>query len=124
MIMNLLKNKWFLFMFNILLIGVLFFLFTTTYDLANYINIVFYVCFFYVLSVLLVYTIKGGFYDGITFGFRRFRGMMSKRDYMDEWKSKPLPSKNVNTGIYAILKFQSICLILFLVLLLLIYYTI
>lgn len=122
--MSLLKNKWFLLTFNILLTGLLFFLSSSNYELANYINIVFYVCFFYILLGLVIYTIKGGFYDGVTFGFRRFRALMSKSDYMDEWQEKPLPSKRVNMGFYTMVKFQSICLIILLVLLLSIYYLI
>ncbi|WP_337019911.1 DUF3899 domain-containing protein [Oceanobacillus massiliensis] len=120
--MKLLKNKWFLLLLNWILTIILFFALTSAYSLVNYINIVFYVCMIYVLLGLLALTIMGGFFDGITFGFRRFFGMMSKDDYMDEWKNKPLPSQKINGSIYAHLKFQGFSLLVYLLVLLFVFY--
>jgi len=66
---------------------------------------------------------KGGFFDGITFGFRRFHHkLLNKNDYMEEWRDKPLPSEKIKPSVYHNIIFQSISLILVLILLLGLYY--
>jgi Domain of unknown function (DUF3899) len=119
------KKKWLFLLVNILLTFTFFFIFASDYNLMQYINSLFYLSFFYLIIVLLMYTIRGGFFDGVTFGFRRFNHLMFKRnDYLEEWREKPLPSENFNAGIYQSLKFQGIALFVLLLILLILYYTI
>jgi hypothetical protein len=71
-----------------------------------------------------MYTAKGGFFDGVTFGFRRFNTLMFKKnDYLEEWRNKPLPSEKFNASLYHRLKFQAILLLVLLIILLVLYYT-
>ena len=70
-----------------------------------------------------MYTIKGGFFDGVTFGFRRFNSVFIKRnDYLEEWREKPLPSEKFNSSLYQVLKFQGLALFILLLILIGIYY--
>lgn len=118
-----LKNKWYLFLFNLLLSLILYLIFADEYNLLHYINILFYIGFIYTLICLIQYTMKGGFFDGITFGFRRFHhNLFNRDDYLEEWREKPLPSEKVQPSVYHLIIFQSVSLILVLVLLLIIYY--
>ncbi|SDM98925.1 DUF3899 domain-containing protein [Bacillus sp. OK048] len=118
-----LKNKWAGFLLNLILTILIFFLFSSTYNLLNFINALFYLSFLYLMIVLLMYTIKGGFFDGVTFGFRRFNSIMFKQnDYLEEWRDKPLPSEKFNASFYQRIKFQAISLLFLLTILLLIYY--
>jgi hypothetical protein len=119
-----LKNKWKFLLLNLLIILLIFFIFSSAYNLLNLINSVFYLCFFYLITVLIMYTTKGGFFDGVTFGFRRFNSLMFKRnDYLEEWRDKPLPSEKFNASLYQRLKFQAISMLVLLIILLVIYYT-
>ncbi len=78
-----LKNKWTVFLLNIILTILFFLLFSANYNLLNFINALFYLSSLYLIIVLLMYTIKGGFFDGVTFGFRRFNSIMFKpNDYL------------------------------------------
>jgi len=117
------KKNWSLFLLNLLLSIILFFIFADEYTLLHYINMLFYICFLYVIIFLIQYTMKGGFFDGITFGFRRFHhNLFNKNDYLEEWRDKPLPSEKIQPSVYQIIIFQSISLILVLLLLLGLYY--
>ncbi|MBY0097526.1 DUF3899 domain-containing protein [Mesobacillus maritimus] len=117
------KRNWSLFLINILLSFIFFFISADEYTLLHYINMVFYICFLYVIIFLIQYTMKGGFFDGITFGFRRFHHkLFNKNDYMEEWRDKPLPSEKIQPSVYHMIIFQSISLILVLILLLGLYY--
>jgi hypothetical protein len=70
-----------------------------------------------------MYTIKGGFFDGVTFGFRRFNSIMFKRDdYLEEWRDKPLPSEKFNASLYQRIKFQATSLLLLLIIMISLYY--
>ncbi|RKQ33442.1 DUF3899 domain-containing protein [Oceanobacillus halophilus] len=107
---------------NVLLILILF-ITQAAFNLVNLINAVFYVSFANLIIMLFLYTVRGGFYDGITFSFRRFWSIMSpSKDYMDEWKEKPMPSEKTNESFYAQIKFQTTVLFTFFAFLLLIYY--
>ncbi len=118
-----LKNKWVLFLLNILFSLFLFLILANEHNLLHYINTLFYVCFFYILLFLLQYTMKSGFFDGITFGFRRFNHIIFKRnDYLEEWREKPLPSEKINRSSYRTFMFLAVNLSLVLVLLLFWYY--
>jgi hypothetical protein len=119
------KNKWKFFILNLFITILIFIIFSSTYNLLNFINAIFYLSFVYLISVLFMYTAKGGFFDGVTFGFRRFNTLMFKRnDYLEEWRDKPLPSEKFNASLYQRLKFQTISLLVLLILLLLLYYII
>ena len=119
------KYKWKFLLLNLLLALLVFFIFSSNYNLLNIINAFFYISAFYLITVLLMYTIKGGFFDGVTFGFRRFNSIMFKRnDYLEEWREKPLPSERFNPSLFQSLKFQGISLLILLIILLIIYYTI
>nr|WP_309101852.1 DUF3899 domain-containing protein [Fredinandcohnia onubensis] len=118
------KNKWKFFILNLFITLLIFFIFSSAYNLLNFINSVFYLSFFYLITVLFMYTTKGGFFDGVTFGFRRFNSLMFKRnDYLEEWRDKPLPSEKFNASLYQRLKFQTICMLVLLIVLLVLYYT-
>ncbi|MBM4761645.1 DUF3899 domain-containing protein [Bacillus sp. B15-48] len=118
-----LKNKWTFLLINIVGVTVLFLLFASEYTLLHYINSLFYISFIYVMLFLVMYTTKGGFFDGVTFGFRRFHHVVIKReDYLEEWREKPLPSEKVATHLYPLIKFQSFSLFFCLLGLLIIYY--
>ncbi|MFP7298475.1 DUF3899 domain-containing protein [Neobacillus niacini] len=117
------ENKWKFLAINILLTLIFFLIFADDYNLLHFINALFYLCFTYLIVVLFMYTRRGGFFDGVTFGFRRFKSIMFNRNsYLDEYLDKPLPSENFNASIYQRLKFQTIALFLLLILLLLLFY--
>jgi hypothetical protein len=116
------KRYWILLFCNIILTLFLFFTTSDQYNLVNYINSLFYVTLGYLISTLFLYTVKGGFYDGITFGFRRFRSVMFQKDYLDEWKERALPSEITNERFYKLIKFQAISLLLIFLFIILVYY--
>ncbi|WHX25901.1 DUF3899 domain-containing protein [Virgibacillus halodenitrificans] len=124
--MQLFMNKWFYFLINILVVTLVFFLFTPKYDLENYINTWFYVFLLSLVAILFLFIKKGGFFDGLAFSFRRFGSIMSKKkkDYMGEWKEKPAPSETINTTFYRNLRFLVWMQIVILLLLMTLYYTI
>ncbi|QGS69978.1 DUF3899 domain-containing protein [Oceanobacillus sp. 143] len=98
-------------------------LFSDQYNITNFINTLFYISLLYIIIGLFLYIKRGGFFDGITFGFRRFWSVMSRHpDYLEEWKEKPLPSESKNEKFYRFIKFQGIALFIILVVLLVIYY--
>ena len=117
------KNKWSVFLLNIFITVILFFIFSSKYSFVHYINAVFYLSFFYIVIFLFMYIAKGGFFDGVTFSFRRFHHVMLKNDdYLEEWKEKPLPSQKFNKRFYFALKFQTLLLFIYLLILLLVLY--
>ena len=117
------NKKWLVFLINISLTVILFFIFSSKYTFVSYINTVFYLTFFYVVIFLFMYVAKGGFFDGVTFSFRRFHHVILKNnDYLEEWKEKPLPSQKFNRNLYSAIKFQVLILFIYLLLLLLLYY--
>jgi hypothetical protein len=119
------NNKWKFFILNLFITLLIFFIFSPAYNLLNLINSVFYLSFVYLISVLFMYTAKGGFFDGVTFGFRRFNNLMFKKnDYLESWRDKPLPSEKFNASLYQRLKFQAISMLVLLIILLVLYYTI
>ncbi|UOQ43437.1 DUF3899 domain-containing protein [Halobacillus salinarum] len=121
--MNILLNKWLMIVINLALTTILFFLLAPAYDLFHYINQLFYISYFYLFVGLLMLVIRGGFFDAITYSFRRFHGMTSKRrDYMDDWKTKPLPSQSINRSWLNFFIFHGVTLTLGLLGLLAIYY--
>lgn len=117
------KNFGFYFSIQIFLILVGFIAFSPGYHFVDFINVVFIISFVYLILTLFLYTKRGGFYDGIAFGFRKFRSLMAKeRDELEEWKYKALPSQNVSGRLYNIVKVQTIALLTLLFILMLFYY--
>ncbi|WP_164667493.1 DUF3899 domain-containing protein [Virgibacillus doumboii] len=118
------QKNWVILTANIGLILILVNLSESGFSLVQCLNITFYFLLIYMVIYLAMYTIKGGFFDGVTFGFRRFRHVMSKDpDYLDDWKKKPLPSYKVNSSFYRFVRFQSFALLLLLIVLILVYYS-
>ncbi|TFJ93461.1 DUF3899 domain-containing protein [Lentibacillus salicampi] len=119
-----LKTNLYILMANIGLIISFFYWSASEFTLLQFLNTTFYVVLIYMIISLVTYTIKGGFYDGVTFGFRRFRSVMSKDgDPLEEWREKPAPSARVNSTFYRIVRFQWVALLLLLLILILIYYS-
>ncbi|MFB4170099.1 DUF3899 domain-containing protein [Virgibacillus sp. JSM 102003] len=117
------RKNWFILILNISIILIMVYLRAPAFSLVHIINMTFYFSLIYLVIFLAMYTTKGGFFDGVTFGFRRFRSVMSTHsDHLEEWKKKPLPSSKVSQRFYKFTRFQSIALITLLVALVLIYY--
>ncbi|SFJ65585.1 protein of unknown function [Halobacillus dabanensis] len=122
--MSIIKNKWFMVIMNITLVSLLFIVLAPDYNLLHYINQLFYFAYFYIFIGIIMWVVKGGFFDGITYGFRRFSNRMSKnKDYLDDWKEKPLPSKTINKSLPGFFIFHGIVLSIGLIVLLFIYYS-
>lgn len=117
------KNEWIFLLCNIALSILLFLFLIADYTFVNYINVLFYISFIYILTASLLFVIKGKFIDGITYGFRRFRDTMSnQQDYLEEWKERPFLSEKINAGFQRAISFQAWALLLVLIVLLIIYY--
>ncbi|MFG6115575.1 DUF3899 domain-containing protein [Halobacillus sp. MO56] len=102
-----LKNKWVFLGINFSVVTLLFFMRAPVYDLFHYINQTFYVAFFYLFGGLLLWVIRGGFFDSITYSFRRFYHRVAKTaDYMEDWKKKPLPSQTIDGRVLKFFLFQ------------------
>lgn len=117
------KNKWIFLLINIL-VSMIIFLFTApAYNLKYFINSLFYVALVYLILLLFLFIIKGRFFDGITWSFRRFRSVMStNRDLLAELGDYPMPSDRINISFYRSITFQTLSLLIILILLLVVYY--
>ncbi|WP_182200039.1 DUF3899 domain-containing protein [Paraliobacillus salinarum] len=93
-----------------------------TIELLYLINTIFYFFVGYLLLWLTFMTIHGGFFDGVTYGFRKASGSIFKKNYSMEWDEKPLPSKRVNEKLVSIFRFQAIGLGCIMSILLVFYY--
>lgn len=83
---------------NLLLVSLLFAIMAPVYDLFHFINQLFYIAYFYLFVGILLWVIRGGFFDAITYSMRRFYNRVSKQqDYLDDWKQKPLPSQTIES---------------------------
>ncbi len=71
---------------------------------------------------LLSFILKGRFFDGIVYGFRRFGARVVKKDLLDEWADKTLPSERISTNYLSFIFFQGIVLTTVMIVLLLIFY--
>lgn len=117
------KNKFLVLLINILISIILFFISAPAYNLRYFIDSIFYVTLTYFILLLFLFIIKGRFFDGITWSFRRFRSIMSKnRDYLVELGDTPMPSDRINIAFYRFIVFQTFSLLLILCLLLGVYY--
>ncbi|MFC7321211.1 DUF3899 domain-containing protein [Halobacillus campisalis] len=123
LILILLQNKWVFTVINFVLIAFIFLLFSSSYELVELIDILFYFCFFYLFIGLLLWIIKGGFFDAITYSFRRVANRTTKNsDYMDDFEEKPLPSKFFKRKNVNFFLFQGSAMLLTLLILLAAYY--
>lgn len=121
--MSLLRNKWMTLLVNILIVTLLFTIVAPAYDLFHYINSLFYIAYFYLFVGILLWVIRGGFFDAITYSFRRFYNRVSKqKDYMDDWQKKPLPSQTIEKSWLSFFMFNGGMLMVGLLGLLAIYY--
>jgi hypothetical protein len=118
------KTHFLLFIVNIISIFTIVLFLTPDQLFVQFINILFYFALLYTTVFLFHFVAKGGFFDGLIFGFRRFKNVMfHKNDVLEEWKEKPLPSENINLRLYEVLKIQTVALNIVLLLLLVIYYS-
>lgn len=123
-LVSIIKNKWFMVIINIILVSLLFFVLAPDYGLLHYINQLFYFAYFYIFIGIIMWVVKGGFFDGITYGFRRFSSKISKhKDYLDDWEEKPLPSQTINKSVPGFFLFHGIVLSIGLLALLFLYYS-
>ena len=119
------KNQLMIFLVNMIVTTIFFLIYSSSYTILHYINSLFYLSLIYLIVFLFIYTTKGGFFDGITFGFRRFNHVILKQsDYLEEWRERPFPSEKINKHFYQTLKFQALALFVLLSLLLVLYYSI
>lgn len=117
------KIHYWIFLINIALISIVVFFANQDNLFIKLIDVVFYFDLLYTIIFLFLFVLKGRFFDGLVFGFRRFNHVMFNRnDVLEEWKEKPLPSESINLRFYEVVKIQSITLTTLLILLLIIYY--
>ncbi len=90
--------------------------------LLHFINMLFYFVITHLLLWLSFVILKGGFFDGVTYGFRKVRESVLKKSMTIEWEDKPLPSNRVYTGFVPFFRFQAIVLGSILLILLGLYY--
>ncbi|ASK61985.1 hypothetical protein CFK37_07340 [Virgibacillus phasianinus] len=117
------KNKWIFLLFNVFIGFVILLLSTSPINLRFFIDSLFYVTIVYIILMLLLFIIRGRFFDGIIWSFRRFGSIMSKnRDYLEEAEGSPKLSERINLPFYRFIAFQTFALLIILVLLLILYY--
>ncbi|GGJ82629.1 hypothetical protein GCM10007063_01420 [Lentibacillus kapialis] len=118
-----LKRNLQLFALNIGVIFLTVCLAASALTVLQFLNITFYFVLIYMVLTLATYTVKGGFYDGVAFGLRRFRSKISKDgDPLEDWREKAAPSARISMPFYKAVRFQTIALLLLLLILFLIYY--
>lgn len=120
--MKILFNKWWLLIINLTISVLLFLINGSPFIMTNYVDILFYLCSAYLFFGLALFVIEGRFFDGITYGFKRFFAKTSKkRDYLDDWEEKPLPSQKVSQRFVRLLLFEGSVLLILLFLLIIIF---
>nr|WP_255639786.1 DUF3899 domain-containing protein [Aquibacillus saliphilus] len=82
----------------------------------------FYIAFIYLIVWLISFIIKGRFFDGIVYGFRRVGGRMFNKDLLDEWADKPKPSERVTANFLSVILIQGLLLTGIMIGLLIIFY--
>ncbi|MGY0692198.1 DUF3899 domain-containing protein [Virgibacillus sp. FSP13] len=122
--MSIFKSKKLLYLvISILISFILFLLFATNYRFVNYLNILFYQFLVYLSFCLSLFIIKNRFFDGVTFGLRRFRRLITRND--DSFipsEELTVPSEKVNQLFYQLVMFQTIALFIIVIILHLIYF--
>lgn len=117
------KNKWIFLLINVFLSIILFLTSAPAYNLRHFIDSLFYLALVYFILLLFLLIIRGRFFDGISWSFRKFRSVMSKeRDYLTELGDVPMPSDRISITFYRFIVFQTFALLVILFLLLVVYY--
>ncbi|MFC7062793.1 DUF3899 domain-containing protein [Halobacillus seohaensis] len=121
--MGFVRNKWGFVVLNLFFIVAFIILTASTFDLVTLIDFLFYFSFFYISIGLFLWIIKGGFFDAITYSFRKVTNRISNNgDYMDDFEEKPLPSQMFKKKFMHFFLFQGIVLLIGLLVLLTFYY--
>ncbi|SDL98289.1 DUF3899 domain-containing protein [Sediminibacillus halophilus] len=115
--MKLLKNKWALLSLN-LAVGLAFFLITApALQLKHMINILFYFGACWLFVGIFLWTVHGGFFDGVVYGFRKsFERSFKRNDYLSE--NDTVPSEKVSISFVKAACFQGFCLLVLMLILL------
>ncbi|MFD2924252.1 DUF3899 domain-containing protein [Halobacillus naozhouensis] len=121
--MSIVRSKWTSVILNLFLCTIFFWIWAPANNLLYFINFLFYFSCFYLFTGLVLWVVRGGLFDGVTFGMRRFVSEMSRnKDYLDDWKDRPLPSKTIQRSFLSFFLFQGVLLALFSIILLIVYY--
>lgn len=108
---------------NLMIILVLFFGFLSNKSFLDFINAGFYVFSVYFILSLIFFVIKGKFFDGIIYSFRRFSSRVAKGNANEDYLQKRDPSETLSSQFLSIWYFQTIILAVFICFLLLLYYS-
>ncbi|WP_163529796.1 DUF3899 domain-containing protein [Halobacillus ihumii] len=121
--MSIVRSKWTSVFLNLFLCTIFFFIWAPAANLHHFINFLFYFTCFYLFTGLILWVVRGGLFNGITFGMRRFISQMSRnKDYLDDWKERPLPSETIHRSLPGFFLFQGTILAIFSIILLIVYY--
>lgn len=90
--------------------------------LLSIINTLFFIAIFYLILWLSLVIVKGGFFDGVVFGFRKVGKNLFQKNLSVEWEEKPDPSKVVKLTYLPFFRFQALGLCCVLLILLIIFY--
>ena len=115
--------RWILLGVNIALLTIGSIIFSGNLTIVSFVNSLFFVSFTYLIIWLFLLTVRGGFYEGITYSFRRFYYVRSRnKDYEVEWNKKASPSGSVGGPLYQYVRFQAHSLLFVFFTVFLIYY--
>ncbi|RKD68071.1 uncharacterized protein DUF3899 [Sinobaca qinghaiensis] len=112
-----------LFAVNLMIILVLFFGLFSNKSFLDFINGGFYVFSVYFILSLIFFVIKGKFFDGIIYSFRRFSSRVAKGNANEDYLQKRDPSETLSSQFLSIWYYQTIILAVFICFLLLLYYS-
>lgn len=93
------KTSLYIFLSSLLLTMILAFIYYKNLTLLTFINTSFIISSLLLFCGLFMLVVKGGFFDGITFGFRRFLRNTSKTEQMlgDDIETMAMPSQTIKT---------------------------
>ncbi|WP_420829216.1 DUF3899 domain-containing protein [Aquibacillus albus] len=114
-------NNWVLLFFHLLCSLFIFVLTTSDFELVDYINILFYFGLIYLGAWLLLFIIKGRFFDGLAYGFRKV-SVSFKRTISVDWEDKSAPSERISNFFMRKILFQGLSLTIIMFFLLCVYY--
>ncbi|WP_420818835.1 DUF3899 domain-containing protein [Paraliobacillus sediminis] len=109
-------------MLNLFISLLLFLLFSPKLHFVFYIDIIFYFSLAYLLCWMIFFTIKGRFFDGVIYGFRKVGNGVLRKLAFDDWEDKPMPSTKVSPSFLGFLLTQGLYLLVIMFILLFIYY--
>ncbi|WP_162632564.1 DUF3899 domain-containing protein [Paraliobacillus zengyii] len=116
------RNTFFQLLINLFVTFLIFLLFSPSLRLIYYIDIIFYFSLTYLLCWMIFFTIKGRFFDGVIYGFRKVGNGVLRKLAFDDWEDKPMPSAKVGDSFLAFLLKQGLYLLIIMFILLIIYY--